>query len=198
MPVLTFIDGHLRRIDLTRPFTVTKIDTVQEQSIPLSDLVPRMHSGSIWAINTTIYLRSSDLEVFPALENGTWRDHLPGPNDIWTYDTTKPDSGWKSLHLMAATEGADIPVITGGSVAYLNGIAYIMGGKYNIGINRKYPNGTLQAKAPDIEDVKEVHLDSLFKLDVEKKVVRNETGPFGDVSSGRMVSIRSVGEKGSK
>ena len=44
----------------------------------------------------------------------------------------------------------------------------------------------------------EVKLSSLFKLDVERKVATNETSSIGHVDSGRMVSIKSVGQKGSK
>lgn len=46
--------------------------------------------------------------------------------------------------------------------------------------------------------VRDIKLDSLFKLDVERNVGINETSSIGDVDLGKMVSIRSVGQKGSK
>ena len=191
--VLTLLDDHLRRIDLTRPFTVTKIDTVQEESIPLSTQVPRLSSGTMWARNAAIYLGPGDPEVYPLLVNGTWRNQTTTAliKDIWTYDTADPDSGWIRLPLMRDQDSLNaLKIITGGSVAYLDGMAYIMGGggATNLPVDWKNPNGTLIA--PSRED-REIKLETLFKLDLEKKVIRNETSSLGPVISGRMVSIGS-------
>jgi len=159
---------------------VRKIDTVQEQSILLSDEVPRMRSGTMWAHNTTIYLGPSNLEDFPLLRDGIWMNQtriLP-TKGIWTYDTVNPDAGWTRLTDLGYN-GTFNPV-TGGSIAYLDGIAYVMGGSYSLA------------------GVREVKLTSLFKLDVEREVATNETSSIGHVGSGRMVSIKSAGQKGSE
>lgn len=205
MPVLTLSDGHLRRIDLTRPFNVSNIDTVQEQSIPLSTEVPRMRSGAMWALGTTICLGPSDLEIYPLLENGTWVNQGMLEISVWTYDTEKPDSGWSNLKFQDRPDGA-FEAMTGGSVAWVDGIAYILGGSHNkkTNLNWRNPNGTLKDPDVTLGDPSrepydsEVKFDSLFKLDVARQWARNETSPFGNVASGRMVSIGSVGEKGSK
>ena len=81
------------------------------------------------------------------------------------------------------------------SVAYLDGIAYVVGGIYSQG-KLRYLNGTYVARGYAGEQ--EVRLDSLFKLDVERKVATNETSSIGHVRAGRMVSIKNVGQKGSE
>jgi len=195
--VLTLsLDCHLRRIDLTRTFTVNKPDTIQEQIIPLSDQVPRMRFGTMWAHNTTIYLGPSDLEIFPLLQNGVWRNEtrkVP-TTGIWTYDTANPDAGWAMLS-NPGYNGTFNPV-TGGSVAYLDGTAYIMGGSYSLTPVLTNPDGT--PATPNLAGVRKVKLSLLFKLDTNEKVVTNETSSIGHVNSGRMVSIENVGQKGSE
>lgn len=85
-------------------------------------------------------------------------------------------------------------------MAYWDGIAYIMGGTSNQTNIFKNPNGTTASlglpEAPEPRGM----LGLLFKLDIWRKVVRNETtsSSIGNVSSGRMVSIKGVGKKGSK
>lgn len=185
---------------------MSNIDTVQELSIPLSDLVPRMRSGTMWAHNTAIYLGPSSLEDFRLLQNGTWTDHwqlgsiFSNVGGIWTYDTAKPDAGWARLSYLGSASQPSL--LTGGSVAYLDDIAYIMGGASNQTIIFKNPDGTLAMNPLALAMVREPGgmLDLLYKLDIRKKVVKNETtgSSIGRVSSGRMVSIKGVGKKGSK
>ena len=196
MLVLTSLDGHLRRIDLTRPFTVSEIDTVQEQSIPLGNEVPRMRFGTMWAHNTAIYLGPSELEEYPLLENGVWTNKTRKAPDlgIWTYDTASPNAGWKRL-VGRWYESTFNPVI-GGSVAYLDGIAYVMGGTYrqsDLPTSNKTHDGDT-----NLTGVGEVWLGSLFKQDIERGVAINETSPICEISSGEMVSIKSAGKSGSK
>lgn len=193
---LTLLDDHLRRIDLSRPFTVSKIDTVREKSIALSDQVPRMRSGTMWAHNTTIYLGPSDLEVYPPLRNGTWINEtrrMPSQG-IWTYDTAKPDAEWVKLSGLG-DNGTFNPVIDG-SVAYLDGIAYIMGGTYGLTTTLKNPDGTPLTLG--LGRTRGGKLSSLYKLDSERNVGTNESSSVGHVDSGRMVAIKGVGKKGSE
>lgn len=174
---------------------MSKLDTVREQSIPLSDEVPRMRFGTMWAHNTTIYLGPSELEIYPLLRNGTWTNETrrAPTKGIWTYDTANPDAGWAKLTDLGYN-GTFSPVARA-SVAYLAGIAYVMGGIYSQG-KLMYPNGSYVTRGYTREH--EVRLDSLFKLDVERKVATNETCSIGHVMAGRMVSIKSVGQKGSE
>ncbi|PUU77936.1 hypothetical protein B9Z19DRAFT_1127561 [Tuber borchii] len=187
-------NSHLRRIDLTRTFTVNKLDTIQEQSIRLSDEVPRMRFGTVWAHNTTIYLGPSDLEIYALLQNGVWGNEtrkVP-TTGIWTYDTTNPDAGWAMLS--DPRYNGTFSLVTVGSVAYLDGIAYIMGGSYRLTTDLKNPDGT--PATPNLAGVREVKLSSLFKIDMKGKVVTNETSSIGNVSSGGMVSVKSAGQNG--
>lgn len=174
---------------------MSKLDTVREQSIPLSDEVPRMRFGTMWAHNTIIYLGPSELEIYPLLRNGTWTNETrrAPTKGIWTYDTANPDAGWAKLTDLGYN-GTFSPVARA-SVAYLAGIAYVMGGIYSQG-KLMYPNGSYVTRGYTREH--EVRLDSLFKLDVERKVATNETCSIGHVMAGRMVSIKSVGQKGSE
>ena len=127
--VLTLLDDYLRRMDLTRPFTVSKIDTVaaQEQSITLSAQVPCMRLGIMWAHNSTIYLGPSELEPNPLLRNGIWinKTGIVPTNGIWTYDTANPAAGWARLTDLGYN--STFNPVAQGSVAYLDGIADAMG-----------------------------------------------------------------------
>ena len=81
-------------------------------------------------------------------------------------------------------------------MAYLDRIAYIMGGYYCLKCIIKNPGETLLESRPS--QAQEIKLGSLFKLDVERKASTNETSSIGHVNSGRMVSIRGIGKKGSE
>ena len=168
---------------------MSKIDTVEEQSIPLSDQVPRMSFGNMWAHNTTIYLGPSNLENYPLLQNGVWTNEtriLP-TKGIWTYDTANPDAGWIRLSDLGYNDMFN-PVIRA-SVACLDDVSYIIGGSLFV---------TSMLERGKFVSGRQILLSSLFKLDMERKVTTNETSSIGHVDSGRMVAIKNVGHKGSE
>ena len=143
---------------------MSKIDTVQEQSIPLSAQVPCMHFGTMWAHNPTIYLGPSELEPNPLLRNGV----RVGKTEI------------------VSTNGSGIQLFSKGGRNYQNWT-----GSSDWDVNE----GLYLRNNAGVRDTK---LDSLFKLDVERNVGTNETSSIGDVNLGKMVPIKSVGQKGSK
>ena len=175
---------------------MSRLDTVQEESIPFSEEVPRMRFGTMWAHNTTIYLGPSDLEAFPLLRNGIWTNktrRVP-TSGIWTYNTANLNAGWTRLSDLG--HNSTFYPVTAGSVAYSDGTAYIMGGTYSLNTTLKNPDGTLMT--PGLAEVQKVGLDSLFRLDMKTNVGTNETTEMGPVNSGRMVFIKSAGKNGSK
>ncbi|PUU77935.1 hypothetical protein B9Z19DRAFT_1065452 [Tuber borchii] len=167
-------NDRLRRIDLTRPFTASKIDTVQEQSVPLSDEVPLMRSATMWAHDSTIYLGPGS---------------IPLMRGIWTYDTANPDAGWTKF-VGRSYDNMFNPVIEG-SVTYLDGIAYVMGGTYrewDLPTSNKTHGGDT-----DLRGVGEVWLGSLLKQDLERGVAIVETSSLceNDMSIIRVYDIAS-------
>ncbi|RPB02587.1 hypothetical protein L873DRAFT_418464 [Choiromyces venosus 120613-1] len=153
-----------------------------------------MRFGSIWAHNTIIYLGSSDLEIYSLLRNGVWSNEprkVP-TKDVWTYDTANREAVWASVS--GVEYNGTFNPVTKGSVAFLDGKAYVMGGTYGLSTTLKNPDGT--PATPDLAEVEDVKLSSLLKLDVERKVFINETSSIGHVDSGRMVAIKGVGQKG--
>lgn len=176
---------------------MSEVNTVQEESIPLSGQVARMRSGSTWAHNTTIYLWPSNSEKFPRQDNGIWTNVTERVSitrrAIWTYDTANPDAGWGTIAYLGSTN--IFSLVAGGSVAYLDGIAYVLGWTYNSTTTPPISGNKTTEKTVG-EELLEYKLDSLFMLDMEKVVVRIETSSI--VNSGKMVAIKNVGKSGSK